>query len=68
MLNKKNEPYKQTVQEKNGLLRRRMQTQSTAWSSGLERRNCNRHGRGLKPTCAIPLCPWERYLTALYLT
>ena len=31
----------------------------------LERRDCDRHGLGLKRTRAILLCPWERHLTAL---
>ena len=25
----------------------------------------DQHSLGLKPTCAILLCPWERYFTAL---
>ena len=33
----------------------------------LERRNCDQHGLGSKPTCAILLCPWERHLTAVSL-
>ena len=33
----------------------------------LERRDCDRHGLGSKPTRAIPLCPWERHLTAVFL-
>ena len=31
----------------------------------LERRNCDRHGLGSKPTRAILLCPWKRHFTAL---
>ena len=27
--------------------------------------DCDRHGLGSKPTCAILLCPWERQLTTL---
>ena len=30
----------------------------------LERRDCDRHGLGSKPTRAILLCPSERYFTA----
>ena len=30
----------------------------------LERRDCDRHGVGSKPTRAILLCPWERRFTA----
>ena len=33
-----------------------------AW---LECRDCDRQGLSLKPTCAIPLCSWERHLTVL---
>ena len=31
----------------------------------LKRRARDQHGLGSKPTCAILLCPWERYFTAL---
>ena len=31
----------------------------------LERRDCDGHGLGAKPTRAILLCPWERHLTGL---
>ena len=31
----------------------------------LERRDCDRHGPGSKPTRAIVLCTWERHFTAL---
>ena len=31
----------------------------------LERRACDQHGLGSKPTRAILLCPWERHFTAL---
>ena len=31
----------------------------------LERRDCDRHDPGLKPSRAILLCPWERHLTAV---
>ena len=31
-----------------------------------ERRDNDRHGVGSKPTRAIPLCPWERHLTAAF--
>ena len=31
----------------------------------LERRDCDRHDLGSKPSRAIPLCPWERHFTAL---
>ena len=31
----------------------------------LERRDCDRHGFGSKPTRAILLCPWKRHCTAL---
>ena len=27
--------------------------------------DCNRHGLGSKPTCAILFCPWERHFAAL---
>ena len=33
----------------------------------LERGNCHRKGRGLKPTRAIFLCPWERHFRSLFL-
>ena len=33
----------------------------------LKRRAYDQHGLGLKPTCAILLCPWERHFTALSL-
>ena len=33
-----------------------------AW---LERHDCDRYDLGSKPTSAIPLCPWEKYFTAL---
>ena len=29
----------------------------------LERRDCDRHGFGSKPTSAILLCSWEKHLT-----
>ena len=32
----------------------------------LERRDCDRHVFGSKPTCAILLSPWERHFTALF--
>ena len=32
----------------------------------LERRVCDRHSLGSKPTRAILLCPWERHFTALF--
>ena len=32
----------------------------------LERRAYDQHGFASKPTCAIPLCPWERQFTALF--
>ena len=31
----------------------------------LKHRTNDQHGLGLKPTCAILLCPWERHFTAL---
>ena len=31
----------------------------------LERRDCDRHGLGSKPTRTILLCPWERHLETL---
>ena len=31
----------------------------------LKHRADDQHGLGLKPTCAILLCPWERHFTAL---
>ena len=31
----------------------------------LNHRTDDQHGLGSKPTCAILLCPWERYFTAL---
>ena len=40
---------------------------SAGWSSGYERRNCDQHSLGLKPTRVIFLCPWERYFKALFL-
>ena len=38
---------------------------SAAWSSGEERRDCDGHGSGSKPTRAIPLRPGEIHLMAL---
>ena len=32
---------------------------------GLKHRTDDQHSFGLKPTCAILLCPWERHFTAL---
>ena len=37
-----------------------------AWLSGEERRDCDQHGLGSKPTRAILLCLWERHFTALF--
>ena len=31
----------------------------------LKHRTDDQHGLGLKPTCAILLCPWKRHFTAL---
>ena len=31
----------------------------------LERRACDRHGLGSKPTRANLLCPWERHFTGI---
>ena len=31
----------------------------------LERRDCDRHGLGSKPICAVQLCPKERHFAAL---
>ena len=36
-----------------------------AWSSDLKHRTDDQHGLGLKTTCAILLCPWERHFTVL---
>ena len=31
----------------------------------LKHRTDDQHGLGLKPTCAILLCPWEKHITVL---
>ena len=31
----------------------------------VKHRTDDQHNLGLKPSCAIPLCPWERHFTAL---
>ena len=49
-------------QERDGNLIHRFVGIVAQW---LERRDCDRHGLGSKPTRAILLCPWERHFTAI---
>ena len=39
---------------------------SAALVGRLKRRDCDRHGLGLKPTRVIRLCPWERHVLQLF--
>ena len=42
--------------------------ESAVWSGAKERRFCDRHDVGSKPTRSILLRPWERYFTGLFPT